>query len=73
MWGLETVSFPALSEDDLQKIWAAYQALPKPVLVHCSAGIHRTGLAVYYIQKRLSEMAAGDLLGEAPKQESSTG
>lgn len=46
---------PPLSDDQLKAIWAAYQELPKPVLVHCSAGIDRTGRAVDYIKKRLSE------------------
>jgi len=28
---------PALSDDELQKVWKAYQRLGKPVLFHCSA------------------------------------
>jgi protein-tyrosine phosphatase len=46
---------PPLSQDHLDKIWAAYRELPKPVLVHCSAGIDRTGRAIEYIKRRLSE------------------
>jgi hypothetical protein len=46
---------PPLSSDHLAAIWTAYGELPKPVLVHCSAGLDRTGKAVEYIQRRLSE------------------
>ena len=44
---------PALSDHDLEKVWKAYKRLEKPVLVHCSDGIGRTGKAVSYIKRQL--------------------
>ena len=44
---------PPLSQKHLDEIWRAYQSLPKPVLVHCSAGIDRTGRAIDHIRRQL--------------------
>ena len=49
---------PPLSSADLAMIQKALTELPKPWLVHCSAGIDRTGAAVEYIR---SNLIAGSL------------
>ena len=41
---------PPLSDDCCAEIYKAYQSSPKPVLIHCSAGICRTGCAIRYIK-----------------------
>lgn len=43
---------PPLDDATLARIGDAYAVLPKAVLVHCSAGIDRTGAAVQYLQRR---------------------
>jgi protein tyrosine phosphatase (PTP) superfamily phosphohydrolase (DUF442 family) len=45
--------WPPLTDAQLVAVWEAYQRLPKPVLIHCSAGIDRTGRAVDYILSRI--------------------
>lgn len=44
-----------VTDSALEKTWEAFQALPKPVLVHCSAGRDRTGKAVEYLLKKLEQ------------------
>lgn len=43
---------PPLEQAELFQLRAALSALPPPWLVHCSAGIDRTGCAVRYLESK---------------------
>ena len=60
---------PPLTQQHLKEIWHAYQSLSKPVLVHCSAGIDRTGLAIDFICRQLRATHEGSIVVEHSKSE----
>jgi hypothetical protein len=44
---------PPIPEADLPRVWQAFRELPAPLLIHCSAGLDRTGAAVEHILRKI--------------------
>jgi len=44
---------PPVPEKTLEKILVDYQGAKLPLLVHCSAGVDRTGAVIRYLKKKL--------------------
>ncbi len=49
---------PPLTDDESARIWESYCRLAKPVLIHCSAGIDRSGAAISYIRDQMGGFQA---------------
>jgi len=52
---VEDAQWPPLQPAHVEQVWRAFVSLPKPVLVHCSAGLWRTGHAIEVILGRLEQ------------------
>jgi hypothetical protein len=63
--GLETFSLPVpmdipgvLTPNHLEQLESAFERLPRPMVIHCSAGLVRSGAAVAHLAQRISITAS---------------
>ena len=47
---------PPLSNRHLKAVWSAYERLPKPVLLHCSACVGRAPAAARYVKQKIRDL-----------------
>jgi len=52
---IEDHKSPPLNDEELKQIKHSFDALEEPVLIHCSAGVDRTGCAIKHLTKIISD------------------
>lgn len=50
---------PPIPQEMLPEVWRVFRELPSPMVVHCWAGVDRTGAAVAYLLSRIAQEGPG--------------